>query len=77
MTKPSGNQALENLHAGVRVIACQHPNLLLTFKHCGSAAPATDALTVGNSSYSWVRATPLSAKANEYAPIFVNVASLS
>jgi hypothetical protein len=37
-----GDQALGNLRAGGRVTACQPPNLLqLTFKHGGSASPAT------------------------------------
>jgi hypothetical protein len=47
-----GDQALENLRAVGRVTACQPPNLLpLTFKHGGSAAPGTDVLTAGNSSW--------------------------
>ncbi len=71
-----GDQALGDLLAGGRVTACQPPQLLpLTFRHGGGAAPATDVLTAGNSS--WVRATPLSAEDIEYAPICVNVASLS
>jgi hypothetical protein len=49
--------------------------LQLTFKHGGSAAPAMDLLTAGNSS--WVLATPFSAEDNEYAPICMKVASLS
>jgi hypothetical protein len=63
-----GDQALGNQRAGGRITACQPPNLLqLTFRHCCSAGPATDALTAGNSS--WVRATPLSAEDKDYAPI--------
>jgi hypothetical protein len=55
-----------------RQIFCHSPS---GFRHGGSAAPATHALTVGNSS--WVRAMPLSAEANGYSPICMNVASLS
>jgi hypothetical protein len=63
-----GDQALGNLRTGGRVTTCQPLNLLqLIFKHGCSAAPATDVLTSGNSS--WVRATPLSAEDNEYAPM--------
>ena len=71
-----GDQALEILHAEVRDTVCQRQNLLLlNFKHGGSAAQVTDALTEGNSS--WVRAMPLWAEDNKYTPISVNVASLS
>jgi hypothetical protein len=72
------HQALGNLCAGrkVTVTACQLPSLLpLAFKHGGSAAPAMDALTTGNSF--WVRTTPLSAEDNEYVPNCLKIASLS
>jgi hypothetical protein len=46
-----GVQALGNLLSICRVTACHVPNLLLlTFKHDGSAAPATEAWVSGNSS---------------------------
>ena len=62
-----GYQALGNLRSGGRVTAYQQQNLLPL--NLNTAAAQLWKLLLGE------KATPLSAKNNEYAPIGVNVAS--
>jgi hypothetical protein len=50
---------------------------VVLLQHDSSAGPATDNFKLVAEYCSWVRATPLSAEANEYTPISVYVTSLS